>query len=327
VKPGSVLIWILIFFALLGVSHIFGRGVPIIHRLGIGTRPVEAKTRFVRRISLVQEVVVENLAVHHEEPLAGSDLGSVGTGGQNVPHVAGTARVRRIAWEQHSRVHAIPHLVLRLGRRTASYDLPLNSDCDDLCRTFATVGRLESKALIPIHLSPNNYPGSFYVNHRTRSHKGRLGGDFRLVNGLVSFYRLPADHPASNEAQKNQPPFGPFGGCVPMERLLIRLVGCILSIGIMICGECRYSFRIYVLGCVIFAVSSLVWLTGHLPCDKADGEYRQTFPHDGEKVAQNYARPCFFSTRRGGVLIGRTHSALHAFLPTVGDVAQKKRRG
>jgi len=119
-----------------------------------------------------------------------------------------------------------------------------------------------------------------------------LGGGSisRSLSGNDRFpqrFRLPADYYQSSETQDDQPPFGPFDGCVPLKRFVIGITGCLLGIAIMIVGiRPNRSGWLLFGGWLIFVAASLIWLTGHTPCqDDEKSEYRQTFQHDTEKVS------------------------------------------
>jgi hypothetical protein len=86
----------------------------------------------------------------------------------------------------------------------------------------------------------------------------------------------------SPKTETNQPPFGPFEGCVPMWRVIVGFT-CVICSAFMIGSEDRL---LSVIGVVLFVVGSLIWLTGHTPgnCSQASngqqGGYYQIFHAD-----------------------------------------------
>jgi hypothetical protein len=81
-------------------------------------------------------------------------------------------------------------------------------------------------------------------------------------------YSIEIAHSAINPSY-DQPPFGPFDGCVPIKRLIVGVGGCFLGIIIAVVGIVRDRAWMMVVGYCAFVFGSLVWLTGHTNC--ADG--------------------------------------------------------
>ena len=82
----------------------------------------------------------------------------------------------------------------------------------------------------------------------------------------------------SPKTETDQPPFGPFEGCVPMWRVIVGFTSMLCS-AFMIGNTNRLCS---VLGVVLFIVGSLIWLTGHTPgnCQQASnteqyGQYQE----------------------------------------------------
>ena len=110
-----------------------------------------------------------------------------------------------------------------------------------------------------------------------------LGGDHRFSQ----YFRLPADYHQRSESKDYQPPVGPFEGCVPLWRVGVGFGLICVAFGLFIWAV-RCDNGWLMIGCwLIFVAGSLIWLTGYYPCTaQPQSEYRRTFQHDGENVAQ-----------------------------------------
>lgn len=134
------------------------------------------------------------------------------------------------------------------------------------------------------------------------SAKGRIPvGELKplLIRGLLQpnavlgsgsrrarFPGLPKYYSASEEAQQDQPPLGPFDGCVPLRRVGIGFGLICVAIIALVWAVHKNNGNIAILSWVILGVGSLIWLTGHTRnTDCEQSEYSQTFEHDGGTVA------------------------------------------
>jgi hypothetical protein len=111
---------------------------------------------------------------------------------------------------------------------------------------------------------------------------------FGSLSGFSGLYRLPANDASSDGRHDNQPPIGPFEGCVPIWRVGLGLGLICLAAGLLVyLGRSnRVTFLLYLVCCALFGLGSLIWLTGHHWCGcQKQTEYSQPFTH-GENVSQ-----------------------------------------
>jgi hypothetical protein len=111
---------------------------------------------------------------------------------------------------------------------------------------------------------------------------------FSTLGSFSGFPRLPTNYAARQSSYDNEPPFGPFEGCVPLWRVGVGF-GLICLAAVLFVVAVRRNHGWLALFCVLlFAVGSLIWLTGHYWCDcHQQTEYRQPFTHSGN-VSQKY---------------------------------------
>jgi IS1 family transposase len=103
------------------------------------------------------------------------------------------------------------------------------------------------------------------------------------------YYSLPNQNHEGRKAKNDQPPFGPFEGCVPLWRVLVGICGMVAGIAVAL--GCIGSGRIALgvcLGIVLGEAGTVIWLTGHYRCDEAKRENRDVGSHSGTIVLQKY---------------------------------------
>jgi hypothetical protein len=61
--------------------------------------------------------------------------------------------------------------------------------------------------------------GSLLLLHQSNLSKRSIRHFFSTFSSLPSLYRLPADGTNSGKRREDQPPIGPFEGCVPLWRV------------------------------------------------------------------------------------------------------------
>ncbi len=100
------------------------------------------------------------------------------------------------------------------------------------------------------------------LHHHSISH--RLGG-------LGSFLSLVDNRTKSENSGDEQPPFGPFEGCVPMWRFSLGFAFCLLSGYFLFFNHNRDGF--FWLGAGLFILGSLIWLGGNKACEDTYRNY------------------------------------------------------
>jgi hypothetical protein len=110
----------------------------------------------------------------------------------------------------------------------------------------------------------------------------RLTANFGSAASLPA---LPAEEAKSQKSNHNEPPFGPFDGCVPIWRVAVGVLGMFGgALVIFLSNDHRWLFG---LGVLLMAVGTVVWLTGHTNGKECgNSEYRQPFQHDAANVSE-----------------------------------------
>jgi IS1 family transposase len=84
-------------------------------------------------------------------------------------------------------------------------------------------------------------------------------------------YRLINQKSKGRETENNQPPFGPFEGCVPLWRAITGICGIAAGLAVLIvCLRRGYTVVGLCLGIALGETGTVVWLTGHYDCDEAE---------------------------------------------------------
>jgi len=92
----------------------------------------------------------------------------------------------------------------------------------------------------------------------------------RDLDGSSSFVGLPADKTERRKTNENEPPFGPFDGCVPLWRVIVGFFG--MCFGAFVIYKSN-SGRRFLLGLLLIYIASLIWLTGHYDCEESQAEH------------------------------------------------------
>lgn len=168
----------------------------------------------------------------------------------------------------------IAYYHVSLNQQQFGWSSPIVSKIEATCRRHPLgVNRCTDPILSFAKLQ--KHPRPIFAGHDVDT---SLGG----VGRSMSLYGLPPDHTKSQESDDDEPPFGPFDGCVPMWRVVIGAVGCVTGILLFIGSG---SYRRFILGMTIFVISSLIWLTGHMKCNQnSNGYSKESRQHN----SQNY---------------------------------------
>ncbi len=96
--------------------------------------------------------------------------------------------------------------------------------------------------------------------------------------------RLPDQYRQRQEGTQDQPPFGPFDGCVPIKRVCFGASGMILGSLVWIIAILKSRNRLaewgILLGAILFGAGSLIWLTGHERCEDVQQQSSSYETHD-----------------------------------------------
>ena len=131
-------------------------------------------------------------------------------------------------------------------------------------------------------------PSSFFALHESDTVSGDLGSS----SGLP---RLTSYKTTGYSGDNDQPPIGPFEGCVPVCRLCWAFGGCLLGIIIGVVGIYRHRGWLALAGYALFIIGSGVWLTRHSNCEaQNDNDSGYVFLHNGENVSQKLLTPQVF---------------------------------
>ena len=121
----------------------------------------------------------------------------------------------------------------------------------------------------------NSQVRPFFAFHKFNLGEGSLGVLFGSLSSFPGLYRLPADDTESREGRKDQPPIGPFEGCVPLWRVGVGFGLICLALGLFVYGVRADRGRFCILAYLRFGIGSFIWLTGHTNCqDCGTCEYR-----------------------------------------------------
>ena len=88
---------------------------------------------------------------------------------------------------------------------------------------------------------------------------------------LGSFLSLVDNRTKSENSGDEQPPFGPFEGCVPMWRFSLGFAFCLLSGYFLLFNHNRDGF--FWLGAGLFILGSLIWLGRNKACENTYRNY------------------------------------------------------
>jgi len=109
------------------------------------------------------------------------------------------------------------------------------------------------------------------------------------------FVGLPRNENKGEETNNDEPPFGPFEGCVPPWRVAIGFCGMCLGVLVII----RSNRRIYFLWGALFILSgSLIWLTGHYDCKEGNSRNHNQAHHE---LSQGRLHAAFFDQNTGSI--------------------------
>jgi len=126
--------------------------------------------------------------------------------------------------------------------------------------------------------------------HQSRLRGHQLSLVSHDIGGFSHFFSLVNNGSSGKRGDNNNPPIGPFEGCVPPWRIIVGLVGCVGGAFILMFTD-RQCF--FFLGAGVFVVGSGVWLTGHRRCQDTDETYRDRTAH-GETVSQKVLHGAVF---------------------------------
>jgi IS1 family transposase len=128
-------------------------------------------------------------------------------------------------------------------------------------------------------------------------------------------FSLVEDSQSCNACDNNQPPFGPFEGCVPLWRAIVGTLGMVSGFVVIFRGRARWTFWF---GALFFWGGSFVWLTGHANCKHTEQDSdRDGMCHSREIVSQkDLTRLSFCNTVSGmaNVLSAEKQTAIIAAL-------------
>jgi hypothetical protein len=135
------------------------------------------------------------------------------------------------------------------------------------------------------------HPFGAVVKFQGIGRKANVYASAFLIHHVTSLFmqlpRLPANYTPSQSSYNDQPPIGPFEGCVPLWRVGTGFGLICLAAGLFIVAVRRENGWLALLCGLLVLVGSFIWLTGHYWGDcYQQTEYRQTFQHDGENVSQ-----------------------------------------
>lgn len=122
-------------------------------------------------------------------------------------------------------------------------------------------------------------------NPRSFSLHNRLYAITRSGSSFASSNSLPEQDSESGEAKDDQPPFGPFEGCVPFWRFVVGVTVIGLAYGMFYRAYRTERVFYLVLGHVLGEVGSVIWLGSNTKCSQT--ESGDTF-HSGTIVLQKY---------------------------------------
>jgi IS1 family transposase len=132
----------------------------------------------------------------------------------------------------------------------------------------------------------DSYPRSLLVNS---SLKADVGDSYAVLHRLRSashLYSLPSNRTARNSCYKENPPIGPFEGCVPLWRVAVGFLLIVSGALWLFLNRDRSRLRcLGGVGLLLFSGSG-IWLTGHYCCDDAERENGNVNPHGGTIVLQ-----------------------------------------
>ena len=193
-----------------------------------------------------------------------------------------------VGFAQHRAAWIWENYRLDFPKRLPRNAVKLSANCENFGNCMANIDNLN--AMLPFGLASD-----FQISKLVpKSKPCPLGFDIRFIAGLhrvssaSGFPRLPADYENSSHSDANEPPFGPFGGCVPYWRACTGF-GLILLAAILFIWSARRNSGWLALCCAVpFVIGSLIWLTGHVPCQSQNSGYRQTFQHNSAIVPQEY---------------------------------------
>jgi hypothetical protein len=168
------------------------------------------------------------------------------------------------------------------------------SNVEGMCRPEVADLHLNfTKAIVHLDLvewsEDERKTGTLLLLHKLNLSKRSIRRPLSALSSFPGFYRLPADDSNGGKCSQNQPPIGPFEGCVPLWRVgtgfgLICLAG-----GLFVWAVRRNNGWLALFCGFLFLVGSLIWLARHYWCGcQKQTEYRQTFQHDGGNVSQIY---------------------------------------
>jgi hypothetical protein len=133
-----------------------------------------------------------------------------------------------------------------------------------------------------ILLDPHHNPRPLCIDDSLSIQQGSISSLLATFGGSSRFYRLPANYTPGQSSYDNQPPIGPFEGCVPLWRVGVGLGLICLAAGWFVWAARRENGWLALFCWLLFVVGSLIWLTGHHWCDyQQQTENYQPFTHGG----------------------------------------------
>ena len=104
-------------------------------------------------------------------------------------------------------------------------------------------------------------------------------------SSLAGFFSLLPNSQSSEGSNDDQPPIGPFEGCVEPWRAIFGCLCLCFGYVIVVKGDNRLSL---VCGAGFVLTGTFIWLTGHTRCDGANQQSGQQPFHSGKSVTQKY---------------------------------------
>jgi IS1 family transposase len=109
-------------------------------------------------------------------------------------------------------------------------------------------------------------PCPFLVDYQRDVLYGSFSTQLGGLSSISSLQCLPSDETKRQKRHDNQPPFGPFEGCVPTWRFVAGFCGLLTGFGVAVIAIRGQNRAMFFAGISVCGISTVIWLTGHEDC-------------------------------------------------------------